>query len=875
MSTALRDPVDCACAATQMPFSLAGTQRRYERDLPFRMIHLALSLTLDPARRSVGGTARLDFERVDPDAGELNLDAVGFEILSILLKQGRRRDESAARYEYDGDTITVFVPQALERGSVTVSYRATPRRGLYFLAPDDDVPDRPIQIWSQCQDEDARHWFPCHDKPHAKVTTELRVEAPAGFVVLSNGELIDARTPGASAESGSRKSTRKARTNWTYHFRLDRPHPSYLVTLVAGNFDVLEDRAAKLADGRRVPVVYLVPVGRREDGRRSFSETPRMVELFSKVTGVAYPWSRYSQVVVSDFVFGGMENTTATTMYEHVLLDERAALDVGSNDLIAHELAHQWFGNYVTCRDWSHAWLNEGFATLCEHVEREHRLGRDEYDWGIVTDLESYLAEAHERYRRPIVCREYMEPIDLFDRHAYQKGSLVLHMLRRELGDALFWRGVHEYLEEHALGLVETHDLQRALERVSGRSFDLFFDQWVYRAGHPELTVKVSWEQPLLLVEVEQTQDTSAMPTFTFPFEIMVAVGKNVTCHRKTAQSRLETLTVPAPKRPDWVAFDPELRVLASVKLDVPPDMLKRQLALGSSARVRALAAHALGRRDEVTTIDALGRALANAKQPWMVRAEAARSLGRIRAPEALTWLQSSRSVRHPKVRRAVAGALGEFRCIQAVQTLSAMLDDESYLVSAEACRALGATRQREALDALLGQLERDSWADIVRAAALTGLGLLGMKQALPAVRERTHPRHRARARRAAVLAMARLSDEREVRQELEGLLDDANPSVRMDVVDALLTIGSPQSRPALSRRLDREGDGRVARRLREGLRVLVDSALSDQRKMRDDLEAIRRELGELRTRVSKTEQQRSTGSKRDDGPATGRRRGR
>lgn len=861
-----------------MPFALAGTQRQYERPRPFRMLHLALSLALDPAQRSVSGTARVDFERVDPDASELKLDAVGFEIQSVRLKPGRRRTESPARYDYDGDAIRVFVQRSVERGSLTVRYRATPRRGLYFLAPDENVRDRPVQIWSQCQDEDARHWFPCHDKPHAKLTTELRVEVPAGFAVLSNGDLVESRTPGgrgsASTRDASGKAVPRAQGHWTYHFRMSHPHPSYLVTLVAGHFDVLEDRSAKLADGRRVPIAYFVPIGREADARRTFSETPRMVELFSKVTGLAYPWSRYSQVVVSDFIFGGMENTTATTMYEHILLDRRAALDVTSNDLIAHELAHQWFGNYVTCRDWSHAWLNEGFATFLEHVEREHRLGRDEYDWGLLGDLESYLSEAQDRYRRPIVCREYVEPIDLFDRHLYQKGSLVLHMLRRELGDRLFWSGVRKYLDEHALGLVETNDLQRALEGVSGRSFELFFDQWVYRAGHPELRVKVSWENGLLWVEVEQTQEAGSAPPFEFPFEIAIAVGKRITRHKKTAQARIETLTVACPERPDWVAFDPELRVLGSVQWEVPADMLAQQLLAGSTARLRAVAAQALGRRDEVTTIDALGRALANAKQPWMVRAEAARSLGRIRAPEALTWLQNNRAVRHPKVRRAVAGALGEFRCAESVQTLSAMVaEDESYMVAAEACRALGSTRQREALELLVAQLDRDSWADVVRAGALAGLGLLGLKEALPAVRERTHPRYRARARRAAILALAKLSDERDVRQHLEDLLDDTDPSVRMDVVDALLTVGAPRSRSALGRRLERESDGRVARRLREGLRNLADSTLSEQRKMRDDLEAVRRELGELRLRVSKAEQTRDAHAKTEAGRARARRR--
>jgi aminopeptidase N len=189
-----------------------------------------------------------------------------------------------------------------------------------------------------------------------------------------------------------------------------------------------------------------------------------------------------------------MENTTATTLYEHVLLDARAALDVSSNDLVAHELAHQWFGDYVTCRDWSHGWLNEGFATFFEHVEREARLGRDEYDWGIAGDLDAYLGEANGRYTRPIVCRDYQAPIDLFDRHLYEKGGLVLHMLRRELGDELFWRGVTHYLDRHAHGIVETNDLMRAFEEVSGTSLERFFDHWVYRPGHPDLRVKIAWE---------------------------------------------------------------------------------------------------------------------------------------------------------------------------------------------------------------------------------------------------------------------------------------------------------------------------------------------------------------------------------------------
>src|SRR5262245_13082317 len=186
-----------------------------------------------------------------------------------------------------------------------------------------------------------------------------------------------------------------------------------------------------------------------------------------------------------------METTTATTMYEHILLDERAAIDVTSDDLVAHELAHQWFGDLVTCRDWSHAWLNEGFATFMEHVDREAHKGRDEYDLGLAADLAAYLAEANTRYRRPLVCQDYEAPIDLFDKHLYEKGSLVLHMLRRKLGDEDFWASVRTYLEKHRGGIVETRDLMRAFEETSGKSLERFFEHWVFRPGHPMLGVTI------------------------------------------------------------------------------------------------------------------------------------------------------------------------------------------------------------------------------------------------------------------------------------------------------------------------------------------------------------------------------------------------
>src|SRR5262249_2939930 len=243
-----------------------------------------------------------------------------------------------------------------------------------------------------------------------KMTTEMRVRVPAGWYALSNGALVSSDIPKSRARTAEKGADADEPVLWTYHWKMDDPHSSYLVTLAAGEFAEVAE-TVRVGD-RELPVTYLVPKGREDEARRTFGRTPEMIRHFGEITGIPYPWNKYAQVVVSDFIFGGMENTTATTMYEHILIDERAAIDVSSDDLVAHELAHQWFGDYVTCRAWYEGWLNEGFATFFEHVWREEHLGRDEYAFGLKVDLDAYTAEAHGRYRRPIVCQDYDAPLD-------------------------------------------------------------------------------------------------------------------------------------------------------------------------------------------------------------------------------------------------------------------------------------------------------------------------------------------------------------------------------------------------------------------------------------------------------------------------------
>jgi aminopeptidase N len=828
-----------AVASSGRPFPFQGTKRVYERDRPFVLEHIALDLALDVPKRSVEGTATLTVRRVDAKARKLRLDAIAFEIAEV------RVAGKAAEHEYDDATLSIDVPAA-ERFDVVVRYRVTPKRGLYFLEPDEHVRERPRQVWTQCQDEDARYWFPCHDKPHVKQTTELCVRVPKAWTTLSNGVLVAQKEDGDTA---------------VFHWKQEQPHASYLVTLVAGEFAVLA------GEGARVPVSYYVPKGREVDGARTFGRTPQMIELFEKKTGIPYPWPKYAQVVVSDFIFGGMENTSATTMYEHILLDERGALDVDMDGLVAHELAHQWFGDYVTCRDWSEGWLNEGWATYMELVWKDEghdphghlpweTFGRDDYDYAVKGELDIYLAEDGGRYRRPIVCRDYENPIDLFDRHLYQKGALVLHVLRRTVGDEVFWRAVNAYLKKHAFGNVESRDFQRALEAESGKSLDRVFDAYVHGSGHPELEVLVEYDDGQLVVSVKQTQKVDH-ETRLWEGPLVLDVVTRGKVRRETVQVRAakDSFVFNAEERPGHVAVDPDGDLLGTIDLKVPGDMLRDQLEHGTRAKTRWTAAIALAKRAEPKTIAALAAALKREEEFWGVRAEAAEALGEIRGEVAFAALRDATKIENPKVRRAVTRALGKFRTPAAAEALTPLtLSDPSYYVQADAARALGSTRQTSAFDTLVEVLDRKAWADAARSGAADGLANLRDERAVAHLTARTTYGHESPGRRACLMAIAKLDTSKKTRELLEERLDDVDMFVRIAAIRGLETLSDAKSRPALSARLDREDAGTVRRRLREALRDLAGSKDAEVRRLRDEVEKMRDESHELKQRLAKLE---------------------
>jgi aminopeptidase N len=822
-------------------FAFPGTRARWAPDRVVDIQHLALELAVDPATRSVAGTATLRVAVIASDARTIELDAVELTIERVTI------GGAEAGFRHDGRKLRVELPAEIHAGSelvIAVAYRGAPRRGLYFIAPDEAYPDKPLQVWSQGQDEDSRYWFPCFDAPNEKATSELKVTVPAALFAVSNGTLVSDRT------DGDRR---------TLHWRLDVPHSCYLITLTVGDFAAIEAR------WRDVPVVYYAERGREAAVERTLARTPEMLELFSRQFGVPYPYPRYAQVFVADFIFGGMENTSATTLTDTVLLDERAAIDHDVDALVAHELAHQWFGDLVTCRDWGEGWLNEGFATYSEYLWREHHEGRDAADLELDEWADQYFGEDAGRYRRTIATKYYEEPIDIFDHHLYEKGGRVVHMLRNAVGDTAFFAALAHYLDKHRLGVVESRDLARAVEEATGKNLDWFFSQWVLDgAGHPELEVEIRWDagDGLAVVTVEQKQKVEGRtPLFRIPTQVRFRVGDRDHDAAIEIVDPRHVFHIKLDGEPSQAIFDPGRVVLAALKVSKPEPVWIAELAGATLAIDRATAARALSRRGGPAAERALAEAVVRDRF-WAVRGSAALGLATLRTPAARDRLIKALSAEvHPRARRMIARALGDFVHDTVAATALAQVverGDASYFVEAEAALSLGKTRTQRAGELLRLAATRDSYNDVIRQYAYRGLAEARDDSALGLLADGVRWGKVSQGRRAATMALAILvrgrrdREARDVRERIELLLGDRDFRVQAAAIEALSLIGDPVATGALRRMIDRELDGRLRRRGKEVIRDLETgaSAGEDIRRVRDELAELRSVLGTMRERV-------------------------
>jgi aminopeptidase N len=597
-----------------------------------------------------------------------------------------------------------------------------------------------------------------------------------------------------------------------------------------------------------------------------------MLDVLSDATGLKYPYSRYAQTFVADFIFGGMENITATTLTDTSLLDKRAWLDSDADGLLAHELAHQWFGDLLTCREWAHAWLNEGFATYFEALFTEAAKGNDEFRYELYQNAQIYMGEDSSRYRRPIVHNVYHEPIDIFDRHLYEKGSLVLHMIRTALGDDLWRKAIHHYVDRHKHTNVTTPDFQRAIERATGRNIDWLFDQYVFKGGHPVFRLGFEWDDKnkQAKVSVTQTQDEKESSVFRMPVVIDFTVdGKK---HDFTVEitEKVHNFYFALPGKPQLVRFDPGNNWLKTVEFKRGKDMLLYQLKNDDDVVGRIDAAKELGKLGTQEAVDALKDAVQKDKF-WAVQAEAARALGLMRSEIARDALLVCINVRHPKARRGVLAGLGQFRRDEKVAAaLEAVLrkGDASYYAEANAAQSLGQTRGAKAFAVLANvAMKKESQNDVIRSQALLGLAELKDERALPIALEWTRRGKSNPVRGMATMALGRigqLSDKAkdQAYDRAVELLQDDWLRVRLNAIGALVELKDPKAIGELSRMRDRELDGRVVRTCREAIQRLREGADKGEeiKKLRSDVEKLEEENRGLKDRLTKIESRLSSG---------------
>jgi aminopeptidase N len=663
------------------PADLMQRPEHFERSRDYDALHYRLVFDFDDKDRSYRGENTITLASLRDGLERLVFDAEDLEVTGVTGPGGRPLPCSLGNGK-----LAVLLPKALaygEKTSVVVSFsQKDPRTGLKFIQA---APDHPAQINTYSWPEDARHWFPCYDDPSDKATSEVIATVRGDWKVLSNGRLEGVRENQAG---GTR----------TWHWSQDKPHPAYGIMLAAGPFEVLKDSL------RGLPVDYWVYPKDVADAPRSFRKTPKMIDFYGRTFGFPYPWAKYDQVCVAGYG-GGMEATTATILGQGTIHDERADQDFSSEGLVAHELAHMWWGDLVTERAWPDVWLSESFATYSEYLFTRSENGDDEGALDLEAKKDDYLEEARTRYIRPIVFNRYDEPWQIMDGHSYPKGAAVLHMLRFVMGDRAFFRALREFLERFAFKNADTHDFMTVVKDTSGQNLDWFFDEWVYRPGHPLFEVGSTWDAGAakLRLVVRQKQDLGkGIPVYRTPVAIGVRTARDVSHHRVWLSRAEETFDLDVSGKPLLVRFD-------------EGNFLLKELVCPKSAEELVF-----GLRND----DVVGRVWAAGQLSPLASPEVRKAL------EGAARTDTSWAVRKAAV-EALVGARTGPGLRELVPALEGLLSDRSSKVRAAAVRGLARSKDPALVPVFEDVFRKDS-SYTVQAAALSALGDCGGPDEVP-----------------------------------------------------------------------------------------------------------------------------------------------
>ena len=673
----------------------APSQRTRDREVDIHHIKIDVSVNIEAGM--VKGNVTHTFSPFSSSLDAFSLDAEDMTILRARLA-GKDIGFNQAN---DKAYLTLNKSMSWEdTAKVRLDYTANPRKGTYFIKPDETYPEKPLQAWTQGEDMDNHHWVPLYDYPNDKATFEVSLTVEKKFTALSNGELI------------SVKNNKDGTHTWHWHEHF--PMVSYLISYVIGEFEKVEDSY------NGIPVNYWVYEENKHEALRSFGLTTDMMKYFGNRTGIEYPYEKYDQVIIDDFMFGGMENITLTHNTDRTMFDEFAAPDVSSDGLVAHELAHQWFGDMLTTRNWAHAWLNEGFATFFSRKYRENKFGFDEGEYIRFGEINGYFG-SNKKWRRSTVQHKFYESMDVFDGHIYAKGSLILNMLQDYIGDDAFWRFIQHYTKENQYKNVETPDLKKAIEETTGQNMDWFFKQWIYEPGFPEYNVTWKYNQRNKSVKLTVKQTQKSTNIFKMPIQIQID-DKLKTVWIEDKEMVYE---VPSEKRPKMVIFNAGMRIPCKLTFHKSISEWILQLEKGPHILDRIAAANELstkkGRRIVETAL------LNSAKNDpfWGVRKEAVNSFAKLKSKNYAKELMVMSEGQDNRVRRAIWNALKNYKKDEKVSEFlqNVIETDNKYYSIADAFKALvvvDTAAARQKVDALL---DTDSHTDVIRKSAITYFG--------------------------------------------------------------------------------------------------------------------------------------------------------
>ena len=677
-----------------------------ERSREFDALHYRIAIILDIARKSFRGDTTVTFSSLRDGLDKIVLDAEGFEATRVRGQWGKELP-----FFQEDKHLTVELSRILAIGevySLTVSYQAKePSDGLRFY---EETSDHPALVASDSWPSGVHFWFPCYDYPNDKATNEVIATVSRPNKVCANARLV-------------RVIENPADDTVTYHWSQEQPHSTYLIFLAAAPYVVIEDRY------KTIPINYWVYPQHEEDAHRTYKKTPLMMKFFSDIFEYPYPWAKYDQISVP--FGGGAESTSATAMTHRIIHDERAAQDYSSIGIVSHELAHQWWGDLITLRTWAHAWMNEGFGTYCDYLYTRFDRGDDEGAVNLLGKKEAYLREARNRYIRPIVSHRYDKPEDVFDSHSYPKAAVVLHMLRDIVGDELFFNTLSYFLHRYAFDVVDTHDFERAVKTVTGQNLDWFFDQWVYKPGHPVLEIRSAYDEDrgILNLAVRQVQDTSlGVPVFVFPVNITIVTTEGRRTERIWIRKTDEAFSFPVPEKPALVRFDEGNILLKEWTYDKDMEELVFQAenddVIGRMWALTGL----LGYKENPDALKTLTDRVRKDRF-WAVRRAAVTALGTIRNPANEAVLKQAAEDPQSQVRISALNALGELKDLKLIAFFKLRFrKDTSYAAQAAALSAIGKTGDTSQIPFLRTAAQTTSYRDWIKNAAQRAVKILQEK---------------------------------------------------------------------------------------------------------------------------------------------------